>query len=220
MKQIQYAYPNYARSERVADGIIHILGVSGALLGTALLLTWASFRLGVGEVTALTIYCLTVIAGFTASACYHMTPWEHFRPVLRRIDHAAIYLKIAGTYTPLVVMIGSLSSYLILTLVWGLAAFGTVTKLFYWQLPTRSSGTLFYLAMGWISVLIIYPLGFVMPESAIWLIIVGGLTYTSGVVFYKWESLKYSNAIWHGFVFVASGCFFAAITIGAVSAAG
>ncbi|MEM9277108.1 MAG: hemolysin III family protein [Pseudomonadota bacterium] len=220
MKNDQYSYPAYARSERIADGVIHFMGVSFSTIAATFLLTYASYRLGYGQITALAIYCLTVVTAFTASAFYHMTPWEHFRPILRRIDHATIYLKIAGTYTPLVVMIGSLSSYLVLALVWVLAAYGTIRKLFFGHLPSRGSGTLFYLVLGWISVFIIYPLAFTVPENAIWLIISGGLIYSFGVIFYKWESLKYSNAIWHGFVFVASGCFFAAITIGAVNAAG
>ncbi|MEM9332442.1 MAG: hemolysin III family protein [Pseudomonadota bacterium] len=215
MKQTPYTYPAYARSERIADGIIHMLGVTFSLIATVILLSWASYRLGGGHITALSIYCLTVILAFAASAFYHMTPWEAMRPLLRRIDHAAIYLKIAGTYTPLVVMIGSISSYLILALVWALAALGTVKKLFFWGNGDHNVGTLLYLGLGWISVLIIYPLTHTVPENSIWLIISGGLIYTFGVIFFKWEKLKYSNAIWHGFVLVASCCFFAAITLGA-----
>lgn len=142
-----------------------------------------------------------------------MTPWESIRPTLRRIDHAAIYLKIAGTYTPLVVMVGSLSSYFVLVIVWALAVFGMIRKLFFLQAPGRL-GTVLYLVMGWMSVAIIWSLIPILPRAATWLIAVGGLLYTSGVIFYSWESLKFSNAIWHGFVVAASTCFYIAIALG------
>ncbi|MEM7216540.1 MAG: hemolysin III family protein [Pseudomonadota bacterium] len=215
MTQVQSSYPAYAKSELIADAIVHLLGITFALAGSIYLLGWATAELGSGQITALSVYCTTIVLAFGASAFYHMTPWENFRPLLRRFDHAAIYFKIAGTYTPLVVMIGSLSSYIVLGLVWTLATVGSLFKLFDREFHSRKSGTFLYLALGWMCVLIIYPLGFVVPENSIWLIISGGLIYTAGVVFYKWESLMYSNAIWHGFVFVASCCFFAAITLGA-----
>ena len=96
-------YPDYSRLERVADGSMHAIGLLGATCGGALLLVWASRVASPWEMTAIAIYAVTLIATFAASAFYHMTPWESLRPALRRIDHAAIYLKIAGTYTPLVV---------------------------------------------------------------------------------------------------------------------
>ena len=141
-----------------------------------------------------------------------MTPWEGIRPVLRRFDHAAIYLKIAGTYTPLVVMIGSWFAYTILAIVWGLALLGMVLKLFFWSTPGRF-GPALYLIMGWLSLALIWSLGPVVPVSAMVLIAVGGLLYTAGVPFYASETMKYSIAVWHGFVVAASACFFAAIAI-------
>lgn len=215
MEKPDPVYPTYATSERIADGTMHALGVTGALIGTVWLMTFAYGRVSGGEGVALGIYCLTLMAAFLASAIYHMTPWENLRPTLRRIDHAAIYLKIAGTYTPLVVMIGSLSSYLVLTTVWGLAVFGMVRKLFFWHNKHRS-GVWLYLVMGWISVALIGSLIPIVPLSTIILIAVGGGLYTLGAVFHVWESLKFSNAIWHGFVVAASVCFFIAITLGMI----
>lgn len=204
-------YPQYTRSERVADGSMHAIGLVGAVLGAALLLVWSSRVASPWEMTAIGIYAITLIATFAASAFYHMTPWESTRPVLRRIDHAAIYLKIAGTYTPLVVMIGSGLAYFVLGVVWILAFIGIALKLVFWSAPGRF-GPALYLIMGWMSIVLFWsswsevPFGFIAA---------GGLLYTVGVIFYAAKSMKFSNAIWHGFVIAASACFFVAITIGA-----
>lgn len=210
-------YPKYARSERIADGTMHAIGLTGALAGAVTLVIWAVLHAGAGQVAALTIYGVGLIATFAASAFYHMTPWEGLRPTLRRIDHAAIYLKIAGTYTPLVVMIGSAFAYVLLAVVWGLAVFGMIRKLFYWRVPGRL-GPLLYLVMGWMGVAVIWLALPVLPGWSTALIVVGGALYTLGVVFYAWEGLKFSIAIWHGFVVTASACFFAAIAVGAAAA--
>jgi len=210
-------YPDYALSERIADGTMHVLGVSGALVGTTWLLVRTVGQSGAQtdgpSTAAVLIYGLALIATFVASAIYHMTPWDGLRPMLRRVDHAAIYLKIAGTYTPLVFMLGTLSAYLVLAVVWALAAFGMIHKLFFWKIR-RGQGTALYLVMGWMSVLLIGALIPVLPVAATGLIAAGGLLYTLGVVFHVWDSLKFSNAIWHGFVVAASACFFIAIALG------
>ena len=202
-------YPTYTRSERVADGSMHAIGVTGALLGATLLLVWAAPLAPPWEITAITVSGLTLIGTFTASAFYHMTPWESLRPALRRIDHAAIYLKIAGTYTPLVVMIGSGLAYVVLAVVWALALVGMVLKLVFWTTPGQF-GPALYLAMGWMSVVLFWSSWSLLP---IGYIIAGGLLYTVGVVFYAAKKMRFSNAIWHGFVIAASACFFVAITL-------
>ena len=142
-----------------------------------------------------------------------MTPWEALRPVLRRIDHAAIYLKIAGTYTPIVILIGSLTSFTVLAVVWLLAAFDMVQKIFFWHTPGRF-GPALYLIMGWLSLTLIWSVWPILPLEALALMAGGGLLYTVGVVFCNWETLRFSLAIWHGFVLTASACFYGAIAIG------
>ena len=148
-------YPAYARSERIADGAMHGLGVIGALGGAVFLLVWTYGSVDPALMIGLAVYVVGLMATFCASAFYHMTPWEHIRPTLRRIDHAAIYLKIAGTYTPLVVMIGSAFAYVLLAVVWALAVFGMIRKLFYWRVPGKF-GPLLYLVMGWMGVAVIW----------------------------------------------------------------
>lgn len=202
-------YPSYTRSERIVDGSMHLIGVTGAVLGAILLLIWSAKTSSPGEMAAVAIYAITLIATFSASAFYHMTPWERIRPVLRRIDHAAIYLKIAGTYTPLVVMIGSGLAYVMLVIVWAMAVIGMTLKLAFWRTPGRF-GPVLYLVMGWMSIVLILTSWSKLPLAYI---IAGGLLYTAGVAFYAAKNMKYSNAIWHGFVISASACFFMAISL-------
>lgn len=210
-------YPDYAREERIADGVIHALGVTAALAGAISLIIWAAVSLGGGGVAAISIYAAALMATFIASACYHMSPRKAWQPMLRRIDHAAIYLKIAGTFTPLVVLVGSALGYGILALVWALAAFGMVRKLFYWQTPGRW-GPVLPLVMGWMGLILVWAAWPMLPGGSVALIIAGGLTYSIGVIFFIWEDLKYAMAIWHAHVFAASGFFFVAIALTATAA--
>ena len=205
-------YPSYARSERIADGTMHALGVLFAVSGAVLLIVMASGQASAGMIAGVAVYGATLIATFAASAFYHFTPIEGWRPMLRRFDHAAIYLKIAGTYTPLVVMIGSGFAYVILAIVWALAAVGVTLKLFFWQKPGRF-GPALYLIMGWLAVALIWSLWPIVSPATMTLIAIGGLLYTSGVFFYVAKKMKFNVAIWHGFVLAASACFFAAIAM-------
>jgi hemolysin III len=211
-------YPAYGRAERIADGVMHALGVTFALIGAVLLITYAALSASGGEIAAVTVYAGALMATFLASACYHLTPWEHVRPTLRRVDHAAIFLKIAGTYTPFVVLIHSAFAYAILAVVWSLALSGALLRLLKRGKLGRIE-TWTYLLLGWLSLLLVWPMVQTLPAPATALVLAGGLLYTLGVVFFRWESLRFSNAIWHAFVLAASACFFAAITLGIISGA-
>lgn len=215
MNPIYFApmYPAYARSERIADATVHGLAVGLSLTGTVVLIVYAALTAGGGTTAAVAVYGALLTFSFIASTIYHFTPIEAARPVLRRIDHAAIYFKIAGTYTPLVVLIGSAFGYVVLGVVWGLALAGAVVKLFFWQNPGRF-GPVLYLILGWLGLALIWSLFPVLPLAAIILIGVGALLYTAGVAFFNWDNLKFAMPIWHGFVLTASACFFAAIALG------
>ena len=206
-------YPAYARSERIADAVVQGAGLVLALTGSVLLIVFAALWLGAGQVAALSVYGAAMVFSFAASAFYHFTPWEVARPVLRRVDHAAIYLKIAGTVTPFVVILGTGLGYAGLALIWTLAVAGATAKLFFWRAPGLGNALL-YLGLGWIAGLLIWPLLPVLPGWSTALIVAGGLLYSAGVIFFRWDGLKYALAIWHGFVVAASGCFFAAIALG------
>jgi hemolysin III len=209
----RHDYPAYALSERIADGIVHGIGVAAAIAGAAILLVLADARLDAREATAIAIYGGALVAAFVASACYHMTPWERLRPWLRRLDHASIYLLIAGTYTPLTLAIGGPLALAVLAAVWVIAIGGALAKMLFWQAPGRL-GLALYLALGWLSLILAWPMVAALPVAASVLVGIGGLLYTGGVVFFAWDGLKFGNAIWHAFVLAASGCFYAAIAVG------
>lgn len=213
MEPAAYAYPAYARSERIADLAVHALGLALGLVGTPLLLVFGAMHLEGWMVAALAIYGVAMTFSFAASLLYHFPPREAVRPIFRRLDHAGIYLKIAGTYTPLAVLLGTAFSYAVLATVWGLAIAGATVKLV--RTPGHGTSVALYLLLGWLSLTLVWPLAQVAPVATMGLIVAGGLLYTVGVVFFLWEQLRYAQAIWHGFVVTASACFFTAIALGA-----
>jgi len=205
------SYPDYSKPERVADGVVHVIGVILALVGVIALFKFWSHRMGWSIFLATAIYATALLLMLTASAAYHMGAHTTARPILRRIDHAAIYLKIAGTYTPLSVFLGTAFGYMILGLVWLLALSGAAAKLMAAR-GRMTTGWWPQAALGWIGVALIVPLWGLLPAQSLWLILTGGLIYLAAVIFYCWESLRYSTAIWHAFVLLATGCLFLGIT--------
>ncbi len=189
---------------------MHVAGLVLAIPASVLLLVEAagSQRL----TTAAALYAGCMIFAFAASAIYHLSPIDRTRPLLNRIDHAAIYFKIAGTYTPFVALIGSGFAYAVLGIVWALAALGAVAKLWFWGTDGRGSLAL-YLLMGWLSVLLIWPMWQVLPPAALFLVSVGGIIYSVGAWVFAKPAFRFQNAIWHSFVLSASTCFFAAVAI-------
>ena len=205
-------YP-YSLRETLADASIHALGLIAAMIAGIVLVVYVVQTQDTTQVAATSIYAGFLLCSFIASALYHLLPWERTRPLLRRIDHAAIYFKIAGTYTPLAVLIGSAFAYVVLAGVWLVALAGAVAKLSFWAADGRGSLPV-YLGMGWASVLLIWPMTQTLPPATVGLIIGGGLLYTLGTLVYRYPQMRYQNAVWHGFVLAASTCFFAAVSVG------
>lgn len=203
------AYPT-SRSETLADGIVHAAGLLMAFPAAGLLVLQA----GASPPTfwAAMVYVGCLILSLCASAVYHLSPIESVRPILRRVDHAAIYLKIAGTYTPFVALIGSAFAYSVLGLVWALAVVGVVAKIWFWQANDKGSLAL-YLGMGWLSVLLIWPMWAKLPGPALGLVVIGGLIYSAGTTIYAHPGMRYQNALWHAVVLLASACLFFAVVM-------
>lgn len=210
------SYPPYSRAERIADGTVHLIGVGLAIIAVTWLLARLSSDAGWGVWTALWVYSAALLMMLCASGAYHLLADTVARPVLRRMDHAAIYLKIAGTFTPLAVLLGTAFGYLLLGLVWALALAGATTKLMAAR-GRMTTGFWPYLALGWLGLALFVPLVQMLPWLSLNFILAGGLLYTAGLLFYAWEKLRFSNAIWHAFVVVASGCFFAGIASGTMA---
>lgn len=206
-------YPSYPKDERMADFVMHALGVVLSITGAVLLITFAALYAPVGQVAAVSVYGGILILAFLVSLLFHFPPWETARPIFRRIDQATIYLKIAGTYTPFVVLIGSMFSYVVLGLVWTLALAGILAKLFFWKLPGKAAA-FFYLGLGWFSLVLIWPVAVTLPLATTILIVTGGVIYSVGVTLFYWLPMRFETATWHAMVLAASGCFFAAIAAG------
>ena len=190
-----------------ADALVHGAGIVAALAGSIILLAHA----GVSWVLA--SYLFGLVAMMIFSAAYNLTPPSHLKWLLRRFDHSAIFVLIAGTYTPLLPYLPhATQSWTLGLITWLGAAFGVLVKFLF---PGRFDrlAILVYLALGWVGVTAASTFAQVLPPPVMKLIVAGGLLYTAGVVFYIWERLKFHNAIWHGFVAAAAACHFAAITL-------
>ncbi|WP_223424702.1 PAQR family membrane homeostasis protein TrhA [Tateyamaria pelophila] len=205
-------YPHSSR-ETLADASVHVIGVVAGLIACTALISHVIQTQPTHQITATTIYAGAVVFALIASALYHLLPWDRMRPTLRRVDHAAIYIKIAATYTPLVVLIGSGFAYAVLAAVWAVALIGAIAKLSFWS-PDAPGAIALYLAMGWASLLLIWPMWQSLPGISTGLIVGGGLLYTLGAVFFARGTMRYQNAVWHIFVLSASACFFGAVTLG------
>jgi hemolysin III len=202
-----------APAETFADGCIHIAGVTAGLIAATLLLSSAIPTLPGHATGSLAIYAAGMMLMFGCSAVYHMSPWPTWKPLLRRVDQAAIFVKIAATYTPfLAVKMNSWWGLALLALIWAAALSGAAAKLI---LTDRWDGVslMLYLGLGWLSVITLVPLSSTVPLSALIMLAIGGVLYTLGVIFHVWESLPFQNAIWHVFVLAATACHFSAVAI-------
>lgn len=202
----------YTRAEYISDAVVHITGLVAALIAVPVIITltavWSS---DAGTITAMTIYGLCLIAMLGCSALYNMVMRPSWRDTLRRIDQSAIYLKIAGTYTPFVVLTGSQAG-LFLAGIWGVAFTGASLILFS-RGRIRVVSLILYLGLGWAGAIWGGPLVSTLSTPGFILLLIGGLTYTAGVVFLLWESLPFHNTIWHIFVLAATFVCYAAVMV-------
>ncbi|MFZ1962333.1 MAG: hemolysin III family protein [Roseiarcus sp.] len=201
----------YSLGELVADGFVHTAALVAGLIAFTVLFVKAPFRGGIGEGLAMAVYAAGFFLMFGVSLAYNMTPNSPVKWILRRCDHSAIYLMIAGTYTALLSLIpDSLWAIALAVFVWSGALVGVALKLF---VPGRFDRieTGVYLALGWSAVIAFRPLVSALPAPTLALIVIGGLIYSVGVAFYLWHSLKFQNAIWHGCVALAAACHFAGV---------
>jgi hemolysin III len=199
--------------EEIASSITHGLGLAGSIVMLPFLIIAASRDGDPWRVTSAAIFGGSLIVLYAASTLYHALPYSLSRAkyVFRVIDHSAIYLLIAGTYTPF--LLGPLRGpwgWSLFSVIWLLAVAGIVMKATLGIRWARAS-TIVYLLMGWIGVVAAKPLlEHVSPRGLLWLL-AGGLAYSAGVVFYAWERLRYGHAIWHLFVATGSVCHVVAV---------
>jgi len=157
------------------------------------------------------IFVLSLLALYAASTLYHAIPDSRAKRVLRIVDHSAIYLLIAGSYTPFTLgLLRGALGWSLLGIVWGLATTGILFKLVFGVRYPHLS-TLFYLGMGWLAVVALRPLASALPGPGLALLLAGGLCYTGGVLFYVWDRPRYHHAVWHLFVLGGSTCHYLAV---------
>ncbi|RLB69559.1 MAG: hemolysin III family protein [Deltaproteobacteria bacterium] len=197
---------NYSVGEEIANSITHGVGALLSIGGLAVLVGFASLRGDAWHIASCSIFGTTLILLYVASTLYHSIPMPDVKVILRMIDHSAIYLLIAGTYTPfLLVNLRGPWGWSLLATIWGIAIVGILLKTTsFGRLPGVSLSL--YLAMSWLIIIAIKPMLAVLDRGGLELLLLGGLTYTAGIIFYCWEKLPYSHAIWHLFV-LAGSCF-------------
>jgi hemolysin III len=201
----------YSRNEHAMDLAIHIAGVLFAVNATLWLLWHVT---GLPVVVSVSVYCAGLLGMILASAAYNL--WPAHRPskqILRSLDHSAIFIMIAATYTPFAAnRLAPPAGDLILAAIWGCASFGIAMKvLFPRRFELTSLGL--YVAMGWIIVTVIKPLAASVAVLDFWLLMGGGLVYMAGIAFYLIERIPYHKAIWHAFVLVAAILHFTAVAL-------
>ncbi|ATY89551.1 hemolysin III family protein [Pectobacterium atrosepticum] len=203
---------DYSLAEEIANSISHGIGVIFGIVGLVLLLVQAvNNDAGSVAITSYSLYGGSIILLFLASTLYHAIPSPRIKPWLKKFDHCAIYLLIAGTYTPfLLIGLDSPLAHGLMVVIWSMALFGVIFKLaFAHRFEVLSLIT--YLVMGWLSLVVIYQMVMKLSAGSVTLLAVGGVVYTLGVIFYASKRIPYNHAIWHGFVLGGSVCHFLAI---------
>lgn len=201
---------DYDRAEIIADGTVHAIGVCLGLIG-AITIVVIAFNLQRIEVTPILIYVIGLVTMLALSAAYNMWPVSPAKWVLRRLDHSAIYLLIAGTYTPFLAQMKSVVASAGLGVgVWLSAAIGMALKL---ALPGRFDrlAVVLCLLLGWSGVIAYDAFASVLPSASVWLLAIGGILYSVGTLFHVWRDLRFHNAIWHCFVLLAASCHYWAV---------
>ena len=197
--------------DELANSVTHGVGLGLSIAGFAALLVLAIVRGGVWQIVSCAIYGVTLICLYASSTLYHGLPSRRVKRIFRIFDHSAIFLLIAGTYTPfLLVNLRGGWGWSLLGIVWGLAAAGIVLKVWFVDRhPMLSTGV--YVLMGWLALIAVKPLFHAVPTTGLIWLLAGGLMYTVGVVFYACKRIPYNHVIWHLFVMAGSICHYIAV---------
>ena len=211
--------PKWTQStgEELANSISHGMGLVGALIGTPVLLLAAVHHGSISFLIGTIVFTMTMSLVYLGSTVYHAWPQTHVKSFLQLVDHSAIFLLIAGTYTPFALgPLRDAGGLTMLGIVWTLAVFGVVMKATRGTLRHRKLAMTLYLGTGWLAVIFIRPLALAIPLSALLWLIAGGIAYTVGTLFFANERLRYAHFVWHLFVLAGTSCHFAPVFICAI----
>ncbi len=209
---MQPAQWSQSRGEEIANSLSHAAGLLGALIGAPILLRAAVERGSTGFVIGSAVFAATTALLYTGSAVYHFWPHTPFKAVLQKLDHSAIFLLIAGTYTPLA--LGPLRGpwgWSVLGVVWTMAALGVLLKTVKGAAHRPRLAVALYLVMGWMVLLVIRPLALAVEGRTLLWLVAGGVVYTSGVFFFLHDHRRYCHFIWHLFVLGGTTCHYFAV---------
>lgn len=196
--------------EEVANSLTHGIGLGLSIACLALMAYWSAVNGNVWHIVSTAVFGLSMVMLYLASTMYHIFARSRWANLLETFDHCAIYLLIAGTYTPIcLVTIHGAWGWAIFGTIWAMAIVGIVFKLATSVEKFQVVSTLMYLGMGWVGMIGIVPLVESMANGGLWLLLAGCLFYTLGIPFYLWRSLPFSHAIWHTFVLCGTACHFA-----------
>ena len=203
----------YSPTEELANSITHGLGIVFGIAGLGVLSGFSSRYGDAWHIVSCSIYAATLILLYTASTLYHAIPWSRAKRIFQVLDHGAIFLLIAGTYTPFtLVPLRGPWGWSLFGLIWGLALLGLVCQFLDIGRNNRFMLAL-YLIMGWAIVVAIKPLAAGVAKGGLWLLALGGLSYTFGVIFYVGKRIPYHHALWHLFVLLGSVFHFFAVLL-------
>lgn len=198
------AVPRYSAGQEIANSLTHGVGAALAAGGAALLISLACLRGNVWHIVSFSVYGGTLFLLYLVSTLYHSLPPSKAKRVFEVLDHSSIFLLIAGTYTPfLLVTLRGPWGWFLFGVVWGLSIAGIVFKVFFTG-RFRLFSTVLYIGLGWIILLALKPLLASLPAGGLALLTLGGLSYSLGTIFYHRRSLKYGHAVWHLFVLAGS----------------
>lgn len=202
---------DYTPREELANVLTHGIGIALSIAGLALMVTFAGLNGDAWHIVSVSVFGASLILLYTASTLYHSFTNPATKRLLRKFDHAGIFLLIAGTYTPfLLVSLRGPWGWSLFGVVWGLGLAGVALK-FWFAGRFRIVSTLIYIAMGWLVLIALKPIMAALAPAGFWLLVAGGFTYTAGTIFYLWKRLPYHHAVWHLFVLGGSICHFAAV---------
>lgn len=209
----------YTLGEEIANSVTHGIGALLSVAGLTLLVVLAVIYGDVWRVVSFSIYGSSLVILYLASTLYHSFQHPKVKHVFRILDHASIYILIAGTYTPfLLVNLRGTWGWTLLAVVWGMALLGIAFKtLFIGRFEILATAA--YIVMGWLIVIAFHEMLQTIPPGGVALLLAGGITYTAGVIFYAWNKLPYNHAIWHLFVLGGSICHFFAVLFHVLPAA-
>jgi len=202
---------NYDKVEMIADGVVHAVGISIGLVAATVLVVLTAIYASAVDILVVSIYVAGLLSMLVLSATYNLWPVSPTKWVLRRLDHSAIYVLIAATYTPFIAALQDhLFAIAMLLGVWGVAIFGIVLKL-RWPGRFDALSIGLYLALGWSGAMMFDQIFGVLPRTALACVVAGGILYSLGVIFHSWRRLRFQNVIWHCFVLLGAGFHYTAV---------